>query len=67
MHMVLKVAVAGATGYAGGELLRLLLSHPHVEIGALTGSSSVGSRLGDVSPHLTPLADRIVDVTGFAP
>jgi N-acetyl-gamma-glutamyl-phosphate reductase len=63
MHMVLKVAVAGATGYAGGELLRLLLSHPHVEIGALTGSSSVGARLGDVSPHLTPLAERVVEET----
>ncbi|SEQ17867.1 N-acetyl-gamma-glutamyl-phosphate reductase [Microlunatus flavus] len=63
MHMVLKVAVAGATGYAGGELLRLLLSHPHVEVGALTGSSSVGARLGEVSPHLTPLADRVVEAT----
>ncbi|SDU85196.1 N-acetyl-gamma-glutamyl-phosphate reductase [Microlunatus sagamiharensis] len=63
MRMVVKVAVAGATGYAGGELLRLLLSHPHVEVGALTGSSSVGSRLGDVSPHLTPLADRVVEAT----
>ena len=62
MH-VLKIAVAGATGYAGGELLRLLLSHPHVEVGALTGSSSVGARLGDVSPHLTPLADRVVEAT----
>ncbi|WP_091178602.1 N-acetyl-gamma-glutamyl-phosphate reductase [Microlunatus flavus] len=61
--MVLKVAVAGATGYAGGELLRLLLSHPHVEVGALTGSSSVGARLGEVSPHLTPLADRVVEAT----
>ena len=42
MHMVLRVAVAGATGYAGGELLRLLLAHPHVEIGALTAASSAG-------------------------
>ena len=63
MHMVLKVAVAGATGYAGGELLRLLLSHPHVEIGALTAASSAGSRLGDVAPHLTPLADRVIQPT----
>ncbi len=61
--MVVRVAVAGATGYAGGELLRLLLSHPHVEIGALTAASSAGSRLGDVSPHLTPLADRVVEAT----
>ena len=37
MHMTrYRVAVAGASGYAGGEVLRLLLGHPNVEIGALT-------------------------------
>ncbi len=60
MQVTFRVAVAGATGYAGGELLRLLLGHPHVEIGALTAGSSAGSRLGDHQPHLVPLADRIV-------
>jgi N-acetyl-gamma-glutamyl-phosphate/LysW-gamma-L-alpha-aminoadipyl-6-phosphate reductase len=60
MRMTLRVAVAGATGYAGGELLRLLLSHPAVEIGALTAGSSAGARLGDSQPHLVPLADRTV-------
>lgn len=58
--MIVKVAVAGSTGYAGGELLRLLLAHPRVEIGALTGNSSVGDRLGLHQPHLLPLADRVV-------
>src|SRR5919107_4580706 len=58
--MTLRVAVAGATGYAGGELLRLLLGHPAVEIGALTAGSSAGARLGDSQPHLVPLADRTV-------
>ena len=53
-----KVAVAGCTGYAGGEVLRLLLQHPQVEIGALTGNSSVGECLGDHQPHLASLADR---------
>ena len=62
MHMV-KAAVAGASGYAGGELLRLLLGHPDVEIGALTAGSSAGRRLGDLHPHLTPLADRVVEDT----
>lgn len=57
---MLKVAVTGCTGYAGGELLRLLLGHPEVEIGAVTAVSSAGSRLGDLQPHLTPLADREV-------
>ena len=35
--MAVRAAVAGASGYAGGEVLRLLLGHPEVEIGALTG------------------------------
>ncbi|QES05145.1 N-acetyl-gamma-glutamyl-phosphate reductase [Streptomyces venezuelae] len=56
--MTVRVAVAGASGYAGGELLRLLLAHPHVEIGALTGHSNAGQRLGGLQPHLLPLADR---------
>ena len=57
------VAVAGATGYAGGEVLRLLTAHPEVEVGALTAASSAGSRLGDHHPHLVSLADRIVQPT----
>ena len=60
MQVMFKVAVAGATGYAGGELLRLLLGHPSVEIGALTAGASAGTRLGRHQPHLTPLADRVV-------
>ncbi len=61
--MTSSVAVAGCTGYAGGELLRLLLQHPDATIGALTGNSSVGDRLGVHQPHLAPLADRIVAPT----
>lgn len=60
MRMSFTVAVAGCTGYAGGEVLRLLLEHPAVEIGALTAGSSAGSRLGEHQPHLTPLAEREV-------
>jgi N-acetyl-gamma-glutamyl-phosphate reductase len=60
---VVKVAVAGATGYAGGELLRLLLGHAHVEIGELTAGSNAGSRLGQHHPHLVPLANRSVAST----
>ncbi len=56
----MRVAVAGASGYAGGELARLLLGHPEAEIGALTAASSAGSRLGDSQPHLVPLADRVL-------
>lgn len=61
--MTVRAAVAGATGYAGGELLRLLLGHAEVEIGAVTAHSSAGSRLGEHQPHLIPLADRTVEPT----
>lgn len=58
-----KIAVAGASGYAGGEVLRLLLDHPAVEIGALTAGSNAGERLGRLQPHLVPLADRVLEDT----
>lgn len=61
--MSFRVAVAGCTGYAGGEVLRLLLQHPQIEIAALTGNSSVGDRLGAHQPHLAPLADREIVAT----
>ena len=60
-----RVAVAGASGYAGGELLRHLIAHPEVEIGALTGASNAGERLGSLQPHLVPLADRVLDPTNL--
>ena len=64
MHMPKsRVAVAGASGYAGGEVLRLLLGHPDVEIGALTGGSNAGESLGTLQPHLVPLADRVLEET----
>ncbi|MDP9777606.1 N-acetyl-gamma-glutamyl-phosphate reductase [Nakamurella flavida] len=61
--MTYRVAVAGASGYAGGELLRLLLGHPEITIGALTANSTVGERLGAHQPHLVPLADRVLEPT----
>ncbi len=61
--MGVRIAVAGATGYAGGELLRLLASHPDVEITAATGHSTVGGVLGDVHPHLRSLANLPVTAT----
>lgn len=61
--MTYKVAVAGCTGYAGGELLRLLLTHPEVEVSAITGNSSVGDKLGTHQPHLRPLSERVVQPT----
>ncbi len=68
MADILRVAVAGASGYAGGEILRLLLGHPaytdgRLAIGAVTAAASAGSTLGEHHPHLTPLAHRVVDPT----
>ena len=66
MHMTRRrVAVAGASGYAGGELLRHLIAHPEVEIGALTGASNAGELLGTLQPHLVPLADRVLEPTNL--
>ena len=63
---VIKVAVAGASGYVGGEVLRTLLAHPEVEIGALTASSNAGTLLGLHHPHLVPLAGRVLGATDAA-
>lgn len=60
---LLSVAVAGASGYAGGEFLRLAAAHPHLEIGTLTAHSNAGSRLGELQPHLRSLADRVLEPT----
>jgi N-acetyl-gamma-glutamyl-phosphate reductase len=64
----LKVAVAGASGYAGGEILRLLLGHPayadgSLAIGALTAGSHAGETLAAQHPNLLPLAGRVLEPT----
>jgi N-acetyl-gamma-glutamyl-phosphate reductase len=58
-----RAAIAGASGYAGGEIARLLIGHPDIALGALTASSNAGARLGDIHPHLTPLASRVLGET----
>ncbi|RAY17241.1 N-acetyl-gamma-glutamyl-phosphate reductase [Actinomadura craniellae] len=61
--MGFRAAVAGASGYAGGELLRVLAGHPEVEIGALTAGSNAGTELGEHQPHLRVLAGRTLAET----
>lgn len=66
--MAIKVAIAGASGYAGGEILRILLNHPaylagDLEIGALTASSTVGTDVYELMPHLPQLAGRVIEPT----
>jgi N-acetyl-gamma-glutamyl-phosphate reductase len=63
MSMGLTAAVAGASGYAGGELLRLIDGHPDLDIGAVTAHSSAGALLGSVHPQLPALADRVLQPT----
>ena len=65
---VTSVAIAGASGYAGGEILRLVLGHPayadgSLTIGALTAAASAGTTLAQHHPHLLPLAARVLEPT----
>lgn len=56
--MPVTAAVAGASGYAGGEVLRLLASHPNISPVTFTAHTQAGQKLGAVQPHLRSLADR---------
>ncbi|MGY4651401.1 N-acetyl-gamma-glutamyl-phosphate reductase [Mycobacterium sp. URHB0021] len=65
---MVSVAVAGASGYAGGEILRLLLGHPayadgRLTVGALTAAASAGSTVAEHHPHLLPLSGRVLENT----
>ncbi|OED43024.1 N-acetyl-gamma-glutamyl-phosphate reductase [Chromatiales bacterium (ex Bugula neritina AB1)] len=50
-----QIAVVGASGYTGADLVRLAVRHPHIEIAALTASSHAGKSLDTVFPHLANL------------
>ena len=56
--MTYQVAVAGASGYAGGEVLRLLADHPQLEVVAAGAHSNAGEYITAVHPHLTAYGDR---------
>ncbi len=55
--MGVSVAVAGASGYAGAELLRLVSGHPEFEVVSVTAHGNVGQRVGELHPNLRTLAD----------
>lgn len=61
--MPLSVAVAGASGYAGGELLRLLASHPELEVTIVTANQNAGQPLSAVHPHLVSLHHLVLSET----
>lgn len=58
--MGMTAAVVGASGYAGGELLRLLTAHPDLDVGAVAAGSNAGRPLGQLHPQLRGLADRLL-------
>jgi N-acetyl-gamma-glutamyl-phosphate reductase len=60
------VGVTGATGYAGGEVCRLLAAHPNLALAGVHANSSAGRRLGELQPHLTPYAEMVVQPSDAA-
>ena len=61
--MTYSVAVSGASGYAGGEILRILAAHPDVEIRTVTAHSNAGQSLIHHQPHLRSLAHHTLQDT----
>jgi N-acetyl-gamma-glutamyl-phosphate reductase len=55
-----SVAVAGASGYAGGEVLRLLAAHPEFDVTTVTAFANAGAKLSTVQPHLHSLRDLVL-------
>jgi N-acetyl-gamma-glutamyl-phosphate reductase len=61
-----RIAVLGASGYTGAELLRLLIRHPRVEIVLLTADRRAGQHMGDVFPQFSPYAlPQLVSLEGL--
>lgn len=54
----LKVGIIGASGYAGAELVRLLLNHPYVEIAAISSNSYIGKKISDLYPSFYQIYDE---------
>lgn len=57
---MIKVSVIGATGYAGAELVRLLLSHPKVELKNISSKSFVGETIGKIYNNLNKYCDKVL-------
>lgn len=56
-----KAAIVGSTGYGGVELIRLLASHPHVDVTSVISSSSEGTPIAEGYPHLTEICTDLLD------
>ena len=57
------VAIAGASGYVGGELLRLVAAHPELQLVAATANSNAGATIGSLHPHLLQYSDIVLQET----
>jgi N-acetyl-gamma-glutamyl-phosphate reductase len=64
--MGLSAAVAGASGYAGGELLRLLDAHPDLSVEVVAAASNAGELVTSVHPHLRQFSGRVFEPTDAA-
>lgn len=62
----MRVGVVGASGYAGGELLRLLASHPDFEPTYIAAGSSAGEQITSIHSHLSQYAGRVFETTSAA-
>ena len=66
MKQVFDVAVLGASGYTGAELVRLVATHPALRIAALTADRKAGQTMGEVFPHLRHLElPRLTSIAGL--
>ena len=54
MTSPIRIAVLGASGYTGADLVRLALSHPRIEIAALSANSKAGQTMAEIWPHFAP-------------
>ena len=57
-----KVSILGATGYAGAELVKLILQHPNATLTHITSESHTGQALADVYPHMRGITDLTLEV-----
>ena len=62
----MKVGVIGASGYAGGELLRLLSNHPRFKLSYISAGSNAGELISSIHPHLSNLADMKFEATDIS-
>lgn len=61
--MTVSVAIAGASGYAGGELVRLVAAHPEMQLKTVTADTSAGRNLSELHPHLRALPEMKLQET----